>query len=69
VSDSGVPFWGAGLSASQKPRPAAEYLPPHTRRVYEAVPERVWTNVVQEADGQVSDERILIDWASISTAR
>ena len=42
-------------------RPVADFLPPHPRRVYEAVTEEVWTNVVQHEGVYYFDERIPIE--------
>ena len=41
-------------------RPAADFLAPHARRVYEAVAEEVWTNVIQQEGAYYFDERISI---------
>jgi len=42
-------------------KPAADFLAPHTQRVYEAVAEEVWTNVVQQEGVYYFDKRIPIE--------
>jgi nitroimidazol reductase NimA-like FMN-containing flavoprotein (pyridoxamine 5'-phosphate oxidase superfamily) len=46
---------------NESPPPAGEFMPPQPRRVYEAVASEVWTNVVQERDGHIVDERVTVD--------
>lgn len=41
--------------------PVADFLAPNPRRIYEAVPEAIWTNVVQHEGPYYFDERILIE--------
>ncbi|HEY1307385.1 MAG TPA: pyridoxamine 5'-phosphate oxidase family protein [Vicinamibacterales bacterium] len=48
-----------------KPKPAAEFLGEHPRRVYEAVPETIWTNVVKMENGHYFDERVVVDIQSL----
>jgi hypothetical protein len=40
--------------------PVTDFLAPHARRVYEAVAEEVWTNVIQHEGAYYFDERVLI---------
>jgi hypothetical protein len=40
---------------------AGEFMAPQPRRVYEAVADEVWTNVVKEGDGHIFDERVRVD--------
>jgi nitroimidazol reductase NimA-like FMN-containing flavoprotein (pyridoxamine 5'-phosphate oxidase superfamily) len=42
-------------------RPVADFLAPHARRVYEAVTEEAWTNVVLHEDVYYFDERMSIE--------
>src|SRR5262249_45927281 len=42
---------------NQPVRPVADFLAPHAQRVYEAVTEEVWTNVVQHDGVYYFDER------------
>jgi hypothetical protein len=46
---------------NRSPQPAADFTGPQPRRVYEAVPEGIWTNVLNEEGGYYFDERIDID--------
>jgi hypothetical protein len=45
----------------EAPKPSADFVDPHPRRVYEAVIETAWTNVVSKANGHYFDERVVID--------
>ena len=49
----------------EHPKRAAEFLGEHPWRVYQAVPQTVWTNVVNMTDGQFVDERTIIDIESL----
>jgi hypothetical protein len=40
--------------------PVADFLAPHARRIYEAVTEEVWTNVIRHEGAYYFDERMLI---------
>ena len=44
----------------EAPRRTADFMAPSDRRVYEAVPTMVWTNVVHEQADRVFDERVTI---------
>ena len=46
-------------------RPAADFMAPHRHRVYEAVPEAFWTNVVRSIEGHTCDERVPVDLLSL----
>ena len=46
---------------NEPPKPLADFRSPQRRRVYQAVPDAVWTNVLKEEDGYYYDERIDID--------
>ena len=50
----------------EQPKPAAEFIGAHPRRVYEAVPSEIWTNVVKMENGHYFDERVPIDRQSLS---
>jgi nitroimidazol reductase NimA-like FMN-containing flavoprotein (pyridoxamine 5'-phosphate oxidase superfamily) len=53
----------------ESPKPVEDYIAPQSQRVYEAVPESMWTNVVHHERGYVFDERIEIDSADLRPAR
>jgi hypothetical protein len=44
-----------------RPESAADFISPHRRRVYEAVADAAWTNVVHEHEGRIFDERVTLD--------
>ena len=46
---------------NEPPKAAAEFLGAHPRRLYQAVPEEMWTNVVKQEDEHYFDERVVID--------
>jgi len=41
--------------------PATDFMAAHPSRVYEAVPEQFWTNVLRHQAGHYFDERVTID--------
>jgi hypothetical protein len=45
----------------ERPKEPADFVGTHPRRVYEAVPSSVWTNVVKQQAGHYFDERVAID--------
>jgi hypothetical protein len=45
----------------QSRRPTADFMGDHPRRMYEAVPETCWTNIVRQRDDYYYDERVLLD--------
>jgi nitroimidazol reductase NimA-like FMN-containing flavoprotein (pyridoxamine 5'-phosphate oxidase superfamily) len=45
----------------ESPKPAVDFVDPQPQRVYEAIPETVWTNAVCEEQGDIHDERRPID--------
>ena len=49
---------------NERKKASADFMEPHPRRVYEAVPEMIWTNVVKERDGHYFDERVAIHFAA-----
>jgi hypothetical protein len=46
---------------NESPPIAGDFMAPHPRRVYAAVADEVWTNVVKEQDGHYFDERVTVD--------
>jgi nitroimidazol reductase NimA-like FMN-containing flavoprotein (pyridoxamine 5'-phosphate oxidase superfamily) len=50
-----------GKRKGEPPRPPADFTPPNQRRVYEAVPDTFWTNIVLERDGHFFDERVVVE--------
>ena len=50
-------------------KPVEDHVAPQPRRVYEAVPESMWTNVLHEDHGYYFDERIEISIADLRPAR
>ena len=61
----------AALAARKResPKPVEDHVAPQPRRVYEAVPETMWTNVLHEDRGYYFDERIHIDIADLRAPR
>lgn len=49
---------------NKNPRRAEEFLENYPRRVYKAVPERVWMNAEGEIDGNYVDKRIEVELIS-----
>lgn len=47
------------------PKSVEDYLPPQPQRVYEAVPDSMWTNVLHEERGYYFDERVHLDIADL----
>jgi hypothetical protein len=45
---------------SERPKAPADFMRPHPRRVYEAVPQMLWTNIVHQRHGHYFDERVVI---------
>jgi len=45
---------------------AADFLPPHERRMYKVEPETIWTNVVEIRDGHYVDGRIELERARLA---
>lgn len=50
------------------PKTPADFAAPYPRRVYQAVVDTIWTNVVKEADGHYFDERVVIDLIQSSSS-
>jgi hypothetical protein len=46
---------------NEPPKSSAEFTGPHPRRLYEATPEMIWTNVVTQENGHYFDERVVIE--------
>ena len=62
---------GLGALAARKresPKPVEDHVAPRPQRVYEAVAESMWTNVLHEERGYFFDERIQIDIADLRPA-
>ena len=50
-------------------KPVEDHVAPQPRRVYEAVPESMWTNVLHDDHGYYFDKRIEIDIADLRPSR
>jgi hypothetical protein len=46
---------------NQSAKPPAQFIRPHPCRVYQAVPDMMWTNVVKHENGHYFDERVVLD--------
>ena len=53
---------------NEPPKPPGDFMPPHRRRVYAAIPDVIWTNIVTEEHGHHSDKRVIVDLRRASTA-
>lgn len=53
------------LRRQEKPKHAADFVGTPLRRIYKAVPETMWTNVVKMEEGHYFDERVVIDPQSL----
>jgi hypothetical protein len=43
---------------NEAPKPHADFTGVHPRRAYQAVPDAIWTNVLEEESGYYFDERV-----------
>ena len=53
---------------NEPPKPPADFTGPQRRRVYQAVPNVMWTNILKDVNGYYFDERIEIDLRPSSRA-
>jgi general stress protein 26 len=54
---------------NERTKDSSEFIGPHPRRVYAAVPASIWTNVVKEQGGHYFDERVDLDVRVIAGSR
>jgi general stress protein 26 len=54
---------------NEPPKISSDFTGPHPRRVYAAVPDAIWTNVVIEQSGHYFDERVDVDVTVVAAPR
>jgi hypothetical protein len=50
---------------NESPKSPIDFMPPRPQRMYEAVLEAAWTNILREQDGSYFDERVVVRLKSI----